>query len=654
MAEEDEAAKKGKFAKKFVSRLAAVRQESLANKGPNGCLGSLHQFVNGKVMGSLADYLEYDVDGTSATTEEVSKTLSTSHPLRTKAAKVPQPPTTPLTPGHRRQTERVGNKLMRMRLDCPRHDQLSALVPLLPGPPPLTENAQEAKNAIDRAAMEEKERLALEAELAAKRKKRRAMAKTKFKAAGIVVMNFAGDPEDVVEQRAETPLGVKEDYVSEEELLAKAAQRAQPDPWHHHLKEAMRPEVTPRGDRAQRDALALQGNFNPGFVADIVVKPRVDAQPLLTFMEQGDIVIAEQEDNASEQVLLARRLQSLRYNEPRSGPWAAQPPPAAKSSAEDVLGQRAAVPKRAAVFTVKTRDQEELKPDLHRVIELLDPDRKVGFMNADAVVPLMFWLGLTKHRSAALATVEAAFGSRDIEDKAMALMSEHVEVQLSLVEGLRYLARRESLDQLCEFLTDNNCQRIRTWFHSMKHDTFGCVDITQVQSMFLRMELTTNRQTLFRFLSYMADHPPPDAAADPREQMAIENRSFSLKGFGSLLCRCCTAWCLHRTMSMLTAELSEPAASISKHELSCRWVQLQRKITISLLVNQRFWGRESRNVLQSLLPPQFDIPELAEFKDLTPEHWNLLFQRVRAQGLASVLLCEAEEGADGTIRAGED
>mmetsp|Transcript_52535 Transcript_52535/g.94254 ORF Transcript_52535/g.94254 Transcript_52535/m.94254 type:complete len:680 (-) Transcript_52535:34-2073(-) len=649
-----------KLARTFVNRLALVREQSLANKGPKGCLGSLHQFANVDVMGSLADYLEYDEDDTEKTDteEKMSHTLSSSSFGRTfKAAspvtsggassKAPQPPASPKpTLGPRRRTERVGNKLMRIRLDSPRHEQLSALVPLLPGSPKLTAEAQEAYD-LEQLHLEEQERLALEAELASRKKKRRstAQARNRFKAAGLVVMKFVGDREDKMIDKNEKNL--EEEQKKEQERVAElekiARRTGQRDPWHFHLKEAMRPEVTPRGDRAQRDALALQGNFNPGFVADIVVKPRVDAQPILTFMEQGDIVFADEEENASEQALLARRLQGLRYNEPRRGPWAARPE-ATKSSAEDGHGPRTAAPKKAAAtFVVNSRDQE-LKPDLHRIIELMDPDRKVGSIDADMIVPLMFWLGLTKHRSAALATVEAAFGSRDIEDKAMALMSEHVEVQLSLVEGLRYLARRESLDQLCEYLTDNNCHRIRTWFGSMKSDPFGCVDITQVQSMFLRMELTTNRQTLFRFLSYMADHPPPDAAADPREQIAIENRKFSLKGFVSLIGRCCTAWCLHRTMSMLTTEMnSEPASSVSSHELSCRWIQLQRKITISLLVNQRFWGRESRNVLQALMPPQIDVPELAEVKDLSLEQWNLLFQRVRAQGLASVLLSEGEE-----------
>ena len=44
---------------------------------------------------------------------------------------------------------------------------------------------------------------------------------------------------------------------------------------------------------------------------------------------------------------------------------------------------------------------------------------------------------------------------------------------------LRQLIRRESLEQLCEYITSNGFQRLRAWFNSMRADQFGCVDITQ-------------------------------------------------------------------------------------------------------------------------------------------------------------------------------
>jgi len=73
---------------------------------------------------------------------------------------------------------------------------------------------------------------------------------------------------------------------------------------------------------------------------------------------------------------------------------------------------------------------------------------------------------------------------------------------------------------------------------------------------------------------------------------------------------------------------------LTEQDIAMRWIQLQRKIMISLMVNQRFWGRECRQVLGHLQPPQMSTEEMEK---LSPELWNLLFQRVRAQGLASVL-----------------
>merc|ERR1712124_173387 len=52
---------------------------------------------------------------------------------------------------------------------------------------------------------------------------------------------------------------------------------------------------------------------------------------------------------------------------------------------------------------------------------------------------------------------------------------------------------------------------------------------------------------------------------------------------------------------------------------------------MSLLVNHRFWGRESRQVLAAL-----NQPALCTFgQNLSPENWLSLFQRVRAQNMAS-------------------
>lgn len=274
---------------------------------------------------------------------------------------------------------------------------------------------------------------------------------------------------------------------------------------------------------------------------------------------------------------------------------------------------------------------------MHRMLALLDPSR-LGFIQPDSLVPLMFWLGLTKKRSAALTTLQVAFGPGDIPAAAIAVMGQYSEVQIRLVEGLRNLARRDSLEQLCEFMTDHNNLHLRHWFNSMPCDPARCVDITQVQNLFARMEVTKDRQSLFRFLSFIAETPSPGNAKDPREKSASDQRKFSSDGFASLICRCAVAWCLHRTISLLTDY--NQAQAPSNHDLSCRWIQLKRKILVSMLINERFWGRESRGVLSALRPPSVAGSDLA---NLSAEQWNSLFQRVRAQGLAAVLPDHSQE-----------
>lgn len=564
--------------------------------------------------------------------------------------------------GSRRITERVGEQMIKLRVKCPRHGQLAKMIPQLPGEPKLTKAAQKTlANKVAKAKEEEEaRRKALEAQTPKMRFKEPGEAKAMFKAIGLEIIRRLQNADNeflervkrtykapVAHSKNENAVPVDTAIMEHSDDLERRPDRnQQQDPFHHHLKQALREPATPRRS-ARRDELALQGNFNPAFLADLGAKPRIDAQPLLAFMEQGDLVVVEQEDTAAEQVLMARRLESLRSGEPRRGPWVS-PPESSRSQAEDAQGAlRAAAPKRKAaaepVVATKVSGNRVKKVDLNRMLELLDPEQKTGTINPDALVPLMFWLGLTKQRSAALTTLHTGFDGGEVSTDAMAVLSEHVEVQLRLVEGLRDLVRRESLDLLCEFMTKNNCQRIRTWFGLMRSDPFGCVDITQVQGLFSRMEVTSDRQTLFRFLSYMAEHPPYPVKTDPRELYAVENKKFSIRGFGSLLCRCTAAWSLHRTALLLHPNAPTSSPGLSDHELSCRWIQLQRKITISLLINQRFWGNESRNVLAAMQPPHGTAPAIEELKELTPEQWNVLFQRVCAQGLASVLLDDDED-----------
>jgi len=270
-------------------------------------------------------------------------------------------------------------------------------------------------------------------------------------------------------------------------------------------------------------------------------------------------------------------------------------------------------------------------------------------VSPDVFVPLMFWLGLTRRRGAALMTTELAFGQGDIDGATLRRLTAYLEVQLRLVEGLRRLARLESLEQLCEFITD--WARLRTWFYTMKRDTTGHVDIVEVQNLFARMEVTSDRQALFRFLSYVAKNEfiPAGSAAKPsggsEQQAGLENRTFGIADFASLLCRCAVTWCLHRTLVLINPDTGAGRADgtgpfhvplgvpDSDREAQLRWTQLQRKIIVSLLVNHRFWGRESRTVLASLNQPA--MTTLGH--QLTPEQWLSLFQRVRAQGIASTL-----------------
>eukprot|EP00913_Durusdinium_trenchii_P005394 g5029.t1 len=93
--------------------------------------------------------------------------------------------------------------------------------------------------------------------------------------------------------------------------------------------------------------------------------------------------------------------------------------------------------------------------------------------------------------------------------------------------------------------------------------------------------------------------------------MAIEKKKFSLQGFGSLICRCAASWVLHRVFrSILEAPEGASRRVLTEQDIAMRWIQLQRRIMISLMVNQRFWGRECRQVLGHLQPPQMSLEEL--------------------------------------------
>lgn len=396
-------------------------------------------------------------------------------------------------------------------------------------------------------------------------------------------------------------------------------------------------------------------------LASGVTKPRAEFHPLLSAIEGMQEEDVFNREPHGEQAALAQRLDELRWGEQRSGPWTS-PPERRKPLVED--GALRSPSKQHArqerLLRLHAHDAASRRPvgtssfpaihtDMERLMHLMDPERS-GVVSPDVFVPLMFWLGLTRRRGAALMTLELAFGPGDIQGPVLRKLTAYIEVQLRLVEGLRRLARLESFEHLCEFITDMG--RLRTWFHTTKRDTTGRVDIVEVQNLFARMEVTSDRQALFRFLSYVAHNdvlPVPGAIQKSNPgaelQARLQNRTFGIADFASLLCRCAVAWCLHRTLVLINPDAGSAGADgsgpfhvplgvpDSDREAQLRWTQLQRKIIVSLLVNHRFWGRESRTVLASLNQPA--LTTLGH--QLTPEQWLSLFQRVRAQGIASTL-----------------
>lgn len=388
-----------------------------------------------------------------------------------------------------------------------------------------------------------------------------------------------------------------------------------------------------------------------------------------------------------EQATLAHRLDELRWSEPRRGPWAVAPdpwrPPAdeadfqlnarrafeASRSPKRLLGALQPASQLAASAGAAAAEWQ-------RLVRVMDADG-TGAVSPDTLVPLMFWLGLARRRSSALTVLALAFGPGDIRTESIRELNTYAEVQARLVEGLRRLVRHESLEQLCEYLVDGDLLKVRTWFYTMKRSPKGHVDIVEVQNLFAREGVTSDRQALFRFLSHLARSgalPVRPGSAGDESKAAVKLGKFGLEDFAAIVCRCIVAWCLHRTIALLAtsaqSELSAAAAAAlaappgagdaptaaaiaglpaaggaaaggaaagaeatEDRELALRWTQLQRKIMVSLLINHRYWGKESRNVLGSLQPA--GTTTIGE--DLTHEQWQCLFQRVRAQGMAAIL-----------------
>jgi hypothetical protein len=408
------------------------------------------------------------------------------------------------------------------------------------------------------------------------------------------------------------------------------------------------------GDKAyatQGKSMSSGTNFTLGMAAGLVVKPVHERHPLLASIEgmlQDD---GNRRDPEMASMSIARRLDELRNREARKGPWTL-PPERVKKQEERGFKRSAQLllaptrPKPPAVGAGRHSAE-----DFERLFNLMD-HLQAGTVPPDALVPTMLWLGSARRRVAALSVIEFAFGKKDRVDKEdVSKLAQHAEAQLRLHDGLRRMARRESLEQTCEFITDKN--RLREWFSSMDRDRYGRVGVEEVQNLFVRMEITTDRKALFRLLhasfgqnnaSSPTGQPSPQGgtmgAAAPGT--VTQELMLGFRDFCALLGRAVVTWCLDRVLTMMEQknedesgsgrELTAPgkAASSDRHA-ALMWTTLQRKIVMSLLVNHRFWGRESRQVLAAL-----NQPALCTFgQNLSPEQWLSLFQRVRAQNMAS-------------------
>jgi len=647
----------------FLNRLS--HGERLEAQAPlpdvNVDIGSLAHFIDSrKLPKEFATSLSTASTAPSPPVSPKGGGPRQSQPTQAPASPVPVAPPLP-GGGPRRHVLRRGDRVSELRVACPRNKQLSELsrqLPSLAGASPRRPLSAAPSEHADGMAPAE---AASAGAKATPRRGERPQAPGAVAAAGTSMVSGGSSS-------------------SSSQPPATAAAAAAPPP-----KSARRR----RGDSA----------FTADFVKGGSAKPRIDQHPLLVAIEEGDSDLQQRApDLDSDQAVLASRFAELRWNEPRRGPWVAAPD-ARRPEADDGTLLKASVRKAlegkpqskrpgggggsgALGSAGGSRGSERgvkgqmpgVTEDWAALVREMDPEGS-GWVSPDVVVPLMFWLGLTRKRGAALATLELAFGPGDIATSSLQELCPYVDVQARLVEGLKKQARRESLEPLCEFMTDSNLMRLRAWFYSMKRSPSGHVDLMEVQNLFAREGVTTDRQAFFRYLSYISQTSslPSAREGEGGKKNALLSK-IGIEEFTSIIGRCTVAWCLHRTVSLVTDPEFATAASamaagqpsgatsaaakvvpapapapggggtdnggeapfaqaLESHNMSLSWTQLQRKIMVSLLVNHRFWGRESRHVLNSLKPPHAN--SIGE--ELTPEQWRCLFERVKAQGLAAIL-----------------
>jgi hypothetical protein len=355
---------------------------------------------------------------------------------------------------------------------------------------------------------------------------------------------------------------------------------------------------------------------------------------------------------------LSRRLACLRWKEPRCGKvWTEEPGRAPElhrlTERQGKHVDRIAHGKHSVPSSTKHRDRglndfhtslaDHVAVDLQRICWLMDPDNRCAIL-PETFVPLMFWLGFSRQRRAALSLLEMAFGVGCIVPMKILDLAPYVDVRISIAETFKEAARRESFDQLCEYITDQS--RLRKWWSSMNPDSTGRVELSQFMKWFSRMQVPCSTKVLFRFLSYCASVHSPHEVPQTR---------FTFPILYFVLSRCVVSFFFVKVMDLLDP-LKKPRAhggyyslaadGSAQHSLKpdsmqgdssmfASWAKIHRRIVFSFLVNHRYWGREGKSVMATMAQGSSD--HIAIFQDLTPENWFGLFQRVRAQGIASIL-----------------
>eukprot|EP00913_Durusdinium_trenchii_P018000 g16914.t3 len=187
--------------RKTVSKLQGNARAVATWERGTKLVGSLKSFVPEDILGNFKDWIEYpegfEEDEVStkwsegfASLPQTPSQASSYRPGLLEPHTVLPEIVSPRSPGlslppQRRRLERVGDRLMRQRTDCPRHDQLKELVPQLPPDPPLLSRAARKAQAERRKQEADKARAEAEEQ---HRQARRGFAIARFRAAGFAIL----------------------------------------------------------------------------------------------------------------------------------------------------------------------------------------------------------------------------------------------------------------------------------------------------------------------------------------------------------------------------------------------------------------------------------------------------------------------------------